>query len=80
MSWCTIENDPGVFSELINQIGVKGIQMADIYSIDAEEIKKLDPVYGIVFLFQWVGKDDRKTIPENEIPSNMFYAKQVNFI
>ncbi|TDH66658.1 uncharacterized protein CCR75_005160 [Bremia lactucae] len=79
MSWCTIESDPGVFNALIEDIGVQGVQVEELYTLDEQHIANLSPVYGLVFLFKYDSKheeDGEAPVKVNE-EEGLFFAKQV---
>lgn len=62
-------------------MGAPGVQMEELYSLDSESLRALEPVHGLIFLFRWTpeaGADDRPTLSHpDETPPGLFFAKQV---
>lgn len=73
--WCTIESDPGVFSELIKNIGVKGVQVDEIIDMDILEVGN-EPVYGLIFLFKYMTNSGYKPNVLTSWDKDLFFAKQ----
>nr|CAG4650338.1 EOG090X0A33 [Sida crystallina] len=77
-NWCLIESDPGVFSELIRDFGVQGVQVEELWSLDPEQFENLKPIHGLIFLFKWVPNEEiGGTIVQDNRLDKIFFAKQV---
>jgi len=48
--------DPGIFTGLLHDLGVKGIEVEELWGLDPDLIAQLEPVHALVFLFKWIGK------------------------
>lgn len=77
--WCTIESDPGVFTELLSSIGVKNVQVEELYSLDKSLISSHGQVYGLVFLFKYEKSSDAQPREGKLVsppPETLFFANQ----
>ena len=52
LPWCTIESDPGVFTQLLLSVGVVGVEVQEIYSFEQTKLQASD-VFGLVLLFKY---------------------------
>ncbi|KAI9314037.1 ubiquitin carboxyl-terminal hydrolase [Dichotomocladium elegans] len=77
-NWCLIESDPGVFTELISGMGVRGVQVEEVWSLDESLMEQLKPVLGLIFLFKWQGAQPASTTEGDQYPTDhIFFANQV---
>lgn len=87
--WCTIESDPGVFTELLQDLGCTTVQLEELWSLDQESLVTLNDtaeIYGLIFLFQYETKaaaasssssTKNEPLSEEQIPESLFFAHQV---
>ncbi|XP_053377291.1 ubiquitin carboxyl-terminal hydrolase BAP1-like isoform X2 [Mercenaria mercenaria] len=81
--WLELESDPGLFTLLLQDFGVKGVQVEEIYDLQ----KAFEgTTYGFIFLFRWIEerRSRRKTVTEDEsfvtddnIVNSIFFAQQM---
>ncbi|GAA6000734.1 ubiquitin carboxyl-terminal hydrolase [Rhodotorula paludigena] len=77
--WSLTESDPGVFTGLLHELGVRGVEVEELWGLDEALLRDLTPVYALIFLFKWVGHADPATmdgkLEEPEGPH--YFAHQV---
>ncbi|KAF3907400.1 hypothetical protein ABW21_db0202869 [Orbilia brochopaga] len=79
--WHTIESDAGVFTYLVDELGVVGIQFEELLALEPDFLKQLWPVYGVIFLFKYQIGQNKSEAPidgqlEPDAPNRMFFANQ----
>ncbi|KAL0977762.1 hypothetical protein UPYG_G00160900 [Umbra pygmaea] len=82
--WLELESDPGLFTLLVEDFGVKGVQVEEIYDLQS---KCASPVYGFIFLFKWIEERrsrrkvstlvDETSVIDDDIVNDMFFAHQL---
>jgi ubiquitin carboxyl-terminal hydrolase L5 len=80
--WCTILSDPAVFTDLLSDIGVKNVQVEELYSLDRDMFENLSPIHGLVFLFRYRPNERESAASRpgkilSPCPPNVFFANQV---
>lgn len=75
-SWLELESDPGLFTLLIEDFGVKGVQVEEIYDLS----KNLDnSIFGFIFLFKWMERKNKRS-KASALDSNSFYVTDPNIV
>lgn len=84
-SWLELESDPGLFTLLVDDFGVKGVQVEEIYDLS----KNLEEsIFGFIFLFKWMERKSRRSktaaldpnsnyVTDPDIVNKMFFAHQI---
>lgn len=72
----------GVFTYLLQNLGTKDVQFEELISLDADSLRQLSPVYGVIFLFKYpTGQKQASSGPEDgafdyNAAENIFFAAQ----
>ncbi|KAI9849155.1 MAG: hypothetical protein M1837_005385 [Sclerophora amabilis] len=79
--WNTIESDAGVFTYLVENLGVKDVQFEELIALDAAFLRGLSPLYGVIFLFKYPTGEKPTDVPKDgsfdrEATETMFFAAQ----
>ncbi|KRX23590.1 Ubiquitin carboxyl-terminal hydrolase calypso [Trichinella nelsoni] len=81
-SWAELESDPGLFTLLIEDFGVSGLAVEEIYDLQSPLNSR---TYGFIFLFKWLGEhrrgrrelwDFHAKSEHNVLNHRLFFAKQ----
>lgn len=84
--WNTIESDAGVFTELVEKFGVKGVEFEETFEVSPEALSQYgDDLYGAVLLFKYRGSEyqQQKDKPfdgeyvSDDAPGGLFFAHQI---
>lgn len=70
-----------MFTYLIEKLGVKDVQFEELITLEADELKRLGKLYGVIFLFKYPTGETRSDTPKDgsfdyDAANNLFFAAQ----
>ncbi|KAK7529871.1 ubiquitin carboxyl-terminal hydrolase [Phyllosticta citribraziliensis] len=73
--FCEIENDPAFFNTILQDFGVTGVKVHEVFGLDEALLCMLPkPVYGLIFLFRY--KEDDFLETDAICPEHVWFANQ----
>ncbi|KAK0447444.1 ubiquitin C-terminal hydrolase [Desarmillaria tabescens] len=75
--FAVIESDPGVFTSLTRKLGVKHLEIVEVYDIEPWAVDHLHP-YGLVFCFRWRKDTHRPADFKDPAAEHVWFANQLS--
>ncbi|GAA5847678.1 hypothetical protein JCM3766R1_002446 [Sporobolomyces carnicolor] len=78
--WSLTESDPGIFTGLLHDLGVEGLEVEELWGLDPDLLRQLEPVRALVFLFKWTSHSSEKmdgSFVEPNPDADHYFAHQV---
>lgn len=81
--WSLTESDPSIFTALLHELGVQGLEVSELYSLDKSLLASIQPVYALIFLFKYIdtsaqdgaARNHSKGVPKED--ADFYFAHQV---
>ena len=75
--FCDIESDPAYFSVILREMGVRGVTVREVFTMDPTYLHESlpQPIHGLILLFHYrsFGTDDQSA----SCPNNVWFANQL---
>ncbi|KAI0310594.1 hypothetical protein OF83DRAFT_1088265 [Amylostereum chailletii] len=75
--FAVVESDPGVFTSLIRSLGMRGLEVVELYGIEPWAVSHLKP-HGLIFCFLWHKDAHRPADFDDPSAEQVWFANQLN--
>ncbi|KAJ6585148.1 hypothetical protein B0H19DRAFT_1059424 [Mycena capillaripes] len=75
--FAVIESDPGVFTSLTRKLGIRGLELVELYDIEPWAVDHLNP-RGLVFCFMWRKDAHRPGDFDDPAAERVWFANQLS--
>ncbi|SCV71353.1 BQ2448_2941 [Microbotryum intermedium] len=59
--WSLTESDPGIMTGILHELGLKSLDVEELYALDPSLLNSFEPLHALIFLFKWIGPKEPST-------------------